>query len=60
MGNVVPLFSAVLVPTEYVEPAKGVRVGGRQQHALDSLKRLTVEHEQRLEDAGYDLSLIHI
>lgn len=54
MGNAVPLFSAVLVPTEYVEPVKGVRVGGRQQQALESLERLTKEHQQRLDDAGIE------
>ena len=51
-GN--PLFSAVLVPTEYVEQVKVTKLGDKQQQAFDILKRLYEEHRQNLIAGGLD------
>lgn len=53
-GFTVPLFSAVLVPTDFVEPVKGSRLSVKQKQAMDALERLYAEHRQNLEDAGHD------
>lgn len=53
-GFVVPLFSAVLVPTDYVKPVKSNALGERQRQALDILKTLHATFRQNLADAGHD------
>ena len=53
-GFAVPLFSAVLVPTDFVEPVKKVVLGEKQRQALDILKTLYATHRKNLSDAGHD------
>ena len=54
-GFVVPLFSAVLVPTDFVEPVKGRSdLGDKQRQALHTLKTLYSTHRQNLVDGGHD------
>ena len=53
-GFPVPLYSAVLVPTDFVEPVKGKRLGAKEKKALETLERLFQEHRANLQSAGHD------
>lgn len=52
-GFVVPLFSAVLVPTDFVAKTEKVVLGEKQRQALDILKTLYSTHRQNLIDGGH-------
>ena len=53
-GFPVPLFSAVLVPTDFVEPVKGNgRVGNKQQQAIILLRSMFDERRKNLIEGGY-------
>ncbi len=53
-GFPVPLFSAVLVPTEYVKPVKKSALPVKQKQALNILKDLYSAFRQNLIDAEHD------
>ena len=53
-GYPVPLYSAVLVPTDFVEPVKGKRLGAREKRALEAFDRLLEDHRANLEADGRD------
>ena len=53
-GFPVPLYSAVLVPTDFVEPVKKVGLSDIQRQSLDILKKLYATYRQNLSDAGHD------